>query len=94
MTRKFECHITMEYVPEAFRKSIIGHITPHGFRLAKLYKQDHAESRRDTFCTAHSTDLEEMHTRMTNCIAALKAKRVEIYRAKIEEILYDERFQK
>lgn len=92
MTRKFECHITVEWVPNEMRDRIAGYVEPWGFRLAKLFMQPNLQSRKDTFCTAHASDLLHMQQKMQGALAALRLHHIAVYRAKIEEILYDERF--
>jgi len=92
----YESHITIEPTDENGRVKIQEIITPTGFKLAKLLMQKRSvdtpeRSKYDTFCTGHSTDLQEIMSMMVACIWCLQQAGFKVWRYKIESVIIDSR---
>lgn len=92
----YECHITIEPVfgdrLEAFQKLC----ELFKFRVAKLLMQKERDSQgsrsdKDSFCTGHSLTYEDMDLRMKELTIALQTAGFEVWRRKIEYVIYDEK---
>jgi hypothetical protein len=49
-------------------------------------------SRKDAFCTGRGKNFNEVKERMDNLVSALRASNFDVWRAKIEAVIHDERF--
>lgn len=87
----YECHITFDPISDAQADDFDSACEYYGFKRAKLYKQNGELSRKDTFATGHDFDRIRIEHRMRSLIGAL-VPTFKIRRAKIEEILLDERY--
>jgi hypothetical protein len=92
----FECHITIEPVfGERFLK-FEELCSPYKFRPAELLMQKSRtetplRSSKDSFATSHGKDYFELKSRMDGLVAILKHNGFDVWRTKIEGILYDNR---
>lgn len=71
----------------------------HGFRAADLLMQkDRREkptrSNKDTFCTGRSRDFRDLKTRMHRLVAKLQDHNYDVWREKIEAVIYDKRLKR
>lgn len=92
----YESHITIEPVfgeqLELFRMLC----KDYGFKAADLLMQKEREdtpvrSDKDTFCTGRGKDFDDLKARMLRLTAQLEDHGYQVWRRKIEAILYDER---
>lgn len=98
-TKYFESHITIEPVfgerLDLFEKLC----RDKNFRAAKLLMQkdrkDTGErSSKDSFCTGHDKVYGSLFLRMLDLKESLKMNGFEVWRCKIEAILFDEKFER
>jgi len=94
---QFESHITIEPVDDYYLEPLERMCKLHGFKLAKLYMQKPRavtaeRSDRDTFCTGHSDNYLDLHTRMNKLVDSMRGSGLKVWRCKIEAILFDERY--
>lgn len=89
---KYECHITIEPVFGDRLKLFESHCKKYNFKVAKLIMVDGKPNQRDSFCTGRSDTYSDMYSRMCLLVSDLKGSLFLLHRAKIEEILLDERF--
>lgn len=94
---KYEAHITIEPVFDERLAEFTNLCKLYGFRAAKLLMQktraDTAtRSSRDSFCTGHGNDYDEILLRGRKLVNALRQIGMIVWRFKIEEILLDERY--
>jgi hypothetical protein len=87
----FEAHITIEPVCDERLVSLAYVTHEHGFRVAKLLLEK-TPSRKDSFCTGHATTYREIRKRLSSCVAALRVAGFAVWRAKIEVVVFDERY--
>ena len=92
----YESHVTIEPVDEDGRAKIEEIIKPSGFKLAKLLMQKRnvdtpERSKYDTFCTGHSTDVQDIMNMMVGCIWCLQQAGFKVWRYKIESVIIDSR---
>jgi len=91
----YECHITINPIfCEAERATAEQVAKEFGFKLAELLMQKRKEdiperSKYDTFMTAHSKRYGDILDRMSRCCTALQNYGFTVYRAKIEDTLFD-----
>jgi len=93
---KYECHITIEPVFEERFNHFEKLCNELEFRPAKLLMQKTRSetgerSNKDSFCTGHSNDYMDIHTRMHTLRKNLQAQGFKVWRYKIEQILLDVR---
>ena len=94
----YECHITIEPVEVSELYKLDHVLEPFGFKRANLLMQKNRNetperSDKDTFCTGHSKEYDDIFDRMQQASGQLKSFGFKIWRKKIEAILYDERIQ-
>lgn len=92
----YECHITIESVFGEDLQRVEEIVSKNGFKLAKLLTQKSGtekleRSNKDTFCTAHSKDYQELHRMMREVRHNLRIAGFKVWRSKIEAILFDEK---
>jgi len=91
---KYECHITIEPV-SGDRLTVFDVLAKaYGFRVAKLLMvkprvSTPERSNKDSFCTGHSDDYDDIHSKMFLLAEDLRNSGYKVWRTKIEEILYD-----
>lgn len=94
---KYEAHITIEPISGTQREYFFAFLCGQvGFKPAHLLMKKSRtatpeRSDRDAFCTGHDEDLETILTRTKSLVSQLAAAGFEVWRWKIEEILYDVR---
>ena len=93
----YECHITIEPVFEQRLEELKLIAKYYGFKPAKLLMQKRKEdkpehSNKDTFCTRQSTNLEILEDAMKYFLKDLTKRNFKVWRAKIEAVIYDEKF--
>ncbi len=94
----YESHITFSPILDETDLSIFEHtVKIYGFKPAKLLmvkdRPDVLErSNKDTFCTGHGKDYDELLCTTKLLANVLAIKGFKIWRYKIEGILFDERF--
>ena len=93
----YECHVTIEPVFDD-RLALADQIARRNrFRLADLLMQKRKDdsperSRHDTFMTGRDKDFYILQAHMTQLIADLRADGFVVWRAKIEDTLYDTKY--
>lgn len=90
----FESHITIEPVFDSNLVVFEAIAATEGFRVAKLLMQKERTSTpersdKDSFCTGHSGDYDDLDTRMCRLITRLIERGFKIYRWKIEAVMLD-----
>jgi len=93
----YESHVTIEPVFGERLELFTSLCNKHQFRVAKLLMQRHKEdeptsSTKDSFCTGRSSTFVELKTRMTELVAELRIGEFKPLRAKIEAVVFDERY--
>lgn len=93
----FECHITIEPVFEDELSLVSSLARQYGFRPAKLLMQKRkndtpTRSRHDTFLTGRGYDLDDLSARMSLTIEAIQDVGIVVWRYKIEETVFDSRY--
>lgn len=89
----YECHVTIEPVFNERLELFKTLCEPLGFKVAKLLMEK-GPSRKDSFCTTHGSNVEELIARMRLLVSFLEANDFEVHRNKIEAIVLDERFKR
>lgn len=94
----YESHITIEPVFDDKLEKFKEICTKQNFRVAKLLMQkDRNEtatrSNKDSFCTGHSKDYNDILLRMNKICAELKECKYEVWRYKIEAVILDEKLK-
>ncbi len=97
MKQYFECHITIEPVFDEKLVLFTNIASNQGFRVAKLLMQKDRtgtgeRSTKDSFCTGHAKTYEEIELRMKNLTTLLQEAGFDVWRRKIEHVIYDEKF--
>ncbi len=87
----YECHITIEPVFDERLELFKTLCEPLRFKVAKLLMEKEP-STKDSFCTAHDSNVEALIVRMRRLVESLRANGFEVYRNKIEAVVLDERF--
>lgn len=95
-TKYYEAHVTLEPVFEDRLEELKLLASNYGFRVADLLlqrrKRDQEQrSSKDSFCTGRSIDIDELHGRMTRMVKHLESLGFQVWRQKIEAVLFDER---
>lgn len=96
----FESHITIEPIfDEAALKQATAIAKKYGFRMAELLMQraragTPVRSNKDSFMTARDTDESALMERMVECAEDFKRHNYDVYRMKIEAVVFDERTPK
>lgn len=90
----YESHVTIEPVFGERLELFAQVCSTYKFKAAKLLMQkDRADtperSNKDTFCTGHANNYDDLHKRMTELRIALTALRFAVWRYKIEAVLLD-----
>jgi hypothetical protein len=93
----YESHVTIEPVFGERLHLFEQTCSQFGYKVAKLLMQKDRESvpersNKDSFCTGHSNDFDDLMKRMDNLHYFLRVRGFEVYRCKIEAILVDERY--
>lgn len=93
---KYECHVTIEPVFDERLEELKELVKPFRFKVAdlimkKTFLDKEEPSKKDTFMTGHSTNWEDIQSRMINLITEVENNNYKIFRYKIEEILLDSR---
>lgn len=92
--RYFECHITIEPIFGKELEEFKEICKPFNFKVANLLMQKDREatperSDKDTFCTGHDKDYDNIHKRMMGLVKATQAAKFKVWRYKIEDVLLD-----
>jgi len=92
----YEAHITIEPVFGERFERFEEISTPYGFRPAELLLQKQRletpiRSNKDSFCTGHGKEYEELLVRTTGLVRHLKDDGFQVWRHKIEGIVLDVR---
>lgn len=92
----FEAHVTVEPVFEERLEHLRVLADSFGFKVADLLLQrrktdQEQRSAKDSFCTGRSQEFEELLRRMKNMATELERAGFQVWRQKIEAVLYDER---
>lgn len=99
--KRYECHITIEPVFDQLLEDVRSVAETVGFRVADLFMQKRPQdtperSKFDTFITGHSVSDESYNglLQRARSIARTISNQlgVKVYRIKVEEILFDERY--
>lgn len=101
--KRYECHITIEPVFGQLLEDVraIAEADVHGFKVADLFMQKRPEdtperSKFDTFITGHSVSDESYNGLLQRArgLSRILCHQlgVKVYRIKVEEILFDERY--
>jgi len=97
MEKSYEVHITISPVFGEDLEAVKEIVEPHGFKVAELLIQKDREdtperSDKDTFCTGHFGDSHEATYCMLKATNDLRSNGFDVWRNKVEHIIYDERF--
>jgi 50S ribosomal subunit-associated GTPase HflX len=87
----YECHLTIAPVFNERLMELERLAGACGFKVAKLLMEK-GRSTKDSFCTAHGKDFEELRSRMYQLSDDLNAAGFQLWRRKIEAVVLDERF--
>lgn len=95
----YESHITIEPVFEKRLELFSTLCATHKFKPAKLFMQKNRSetperSNKDTFCTGHSKDYLDLYDRMRFLRFDLESNGFEVWRCKIEAIVYDVKYDR
>lgn len=95
----YESHITIEPVFEERLELFSSLAKANKFQAAKLLMQKTrselpVRSNKDSFCTGHAASYEDLHNRMVKLTNELREAGFEVWRAKIEGILFDEKYSR
>jgi len=94
----YESHVTVEPCFGDELKTFNQISGQFGFRVADLFLQKDRtvtpeRSNKDSFCTGKDKNYEDLKLRMDCLVTKLEKYNIQVWRAKIEAILYDERFK-
>jgi hypothetical protein len=94
----YECHITIEPVFGERLEQFAMLCAGRQFKPAKLLMQKRAQdtperSARDSFCTGHAQELDAIQSRMIGLTDDLVTAGFQVWRRKIEHVVYDERMK-
>lgn len=97
-TKYYEAHVTIEPVFDERLEELKMLTAIHGFRVADLLLQrrksdKEQRSSKDSFCTGRSSDLDDLFDRMTDMVKHLELLGFQVWRQKIEAVLFDERIR-
>ena len=92
----FECHVTIEPVFDVRLELLRSTAAVFRFRVAELLMKKHRQATAirsdwDAFTTARGDDFWELRDRMNRFAEALRELGFQVWRTKIEAILFDER---
>jgi len=92
----YEAHVTIEPVFEERLEHLRVLSSSFGFKVADLLLQrrktdQEQRSAKDSFCTGRSQEFEELLHRMKSMTTELERAGFQVWRQKIEAVLYDER---
>ena len=95
----YECHITIEPVYGERLSYFQDLASRYDFRVAKLLMQKDREateqrSNKDSFCTGHAKDFDDIHDRMHLLKEDLIQAGFQVWRCKIEAIVLDEKYSR
>jgi len=93
----FESHVTIEPVFDERLQRAAEIARDHRFRIADLLMQKRKEdtperSKHDTFMTGRDKSLDVLDTHMRELVAHLEAEGFQVWRAKIEDTLFDTKY--
>lgn len=94
----YESHITIEPVFGEDLEKVAQLAREHSFKVADLLMQKRktdtpVRSSKDTFCTGRGKDYSDLEGRMMDLAKAIRMAGFDVWRTKIEAILYDVRFK-
>lgn len=92
----YECHITVEPCFDEKLETLKIISQQFGFQVADLLfkrRKEETETRsdKDSFCTGRDEDYKILKIRMDNLVDELTFKGFQVWRKKIEAVLFDER---
>ena len=95
----YECHITIEPVFDEVLETVKNIAKTYQFKVADLYMQKDRQgtaerSQKDTFMTSHSTNLNDIKSRMRFCQEELELAGIKVWRCKVEDIVLDEKYDR
>lgn len=95
----FECHVTIEPVFEERFDRFQRIAEKYNFKPAELLmvknrKPTEIRSNKDTFCTGHSRSYDDLFMRMEKLEGELKEQGFQVWRTKIEGIVYDKKYER
>lgn len=95
----YECHITLAPVFGEELDRLKGITEFHRFKVADLLMQRHKHekpelSKKDSFCTGRDVSYDTLFSRMMECSNAMTQNGFQVWRRKIEAVLWDEKFKK
>ncbi len=98
MKQYYECHITVEPVFEEKLLQFQEMCKEYNFKVARLLLQKREKdsperSSKDSFCTGHSLDFEDMNIRMRSLSDKISNSGIKVWRRKIEHVIFDERMK-
>ena len=94
----YESHVTVEPVFGMQLDILTILAGRHGFKVADLLmlrdRTERAErSDKDSFCTGRGPDYAELYARMNDLRIELVTSGIQVWRCKIEAVLYDQRYK-
>ncbi len=97
--RYFECHITIEPVYDDRLQLFTSLCSTVNFKPAKLFMQKDRitspqRSDKDSFCTGHSKEYDDIYLRMMELVNKLQQADFEVWRYKIEDVILDVKLER
>jgi hypothetical protein len=94
----YESHVTVEPVFDSRLETFRSIAATYRFRVADLFMQRERKdtperSSKDSFCTGRSKSFEEIKTNMDALANDLQRSGIQVWRKKIEAVVYDERLR-
>lgn len=94
--RYYECHVTLEPVFDERLEQLQALAKQYGFQVAKLLLKRRASdtekrSSKDSFCTYKCIEYVPTKIVMDNFVSVLRREGFQVWRQKIEAVVYDER---
>lgn len=94
----YECHVTVEPCFDERLEKLKSVAAWNRFNVADLLMKKRAtdleiRSAKDSFCTSRSVDLADLSFRMERLCTELQIAGFQVWRKKIEAVIYDERLR-
>ncbi len=93
-TKYYECHVTIDPIPEhetTRREEFERLCGGVGFKPAKLIKVTGVANDKDAFCTGHARDYSDIFSKMWRLVTELRLSEFNVRRYKIEAVIFDSR---
>jgi len=97
--KMYECHITIEPVSgsrfDLFEECCKKYqFRPAELLMKKMRRETPERSNLDSFCTGHGKEYGDIFTRARSLVYDLRLKQFKVWRCKIENIVFDEKYDR